>query len=134
MIFDARDHSREGVSVFNDGSYIIAEISANAKAQPSKIGGRFGRRSNHEVFTMFSWRVKKVYLVKITCVFIRYGPNRWVFMQHRKSCASTHEHPGTRRCTIHPCTLTTLTPNATDNVNSVHIWISLAIVSVDALS
>ena len=55
-------------------------------------------------------------------------------------CAFTHEHPRTRRCTIHPCTLTpTLTTTQQNHVNSVHIWISLETVciffraSVDAL-
>ena len=39
------------------------------------------------------------------------------------------EHPGTRRCTIHPCTLTpTLTQNTTNHFIFVHIWISLATV------
>ena len=38
-------------------------------------------------------------------------------------CAFTHEHPGTRRCTIHPCTLApTLTNNTTNHCISVHIW------------
>ena len=33
-------------------------------------------------------------------------------------CAFTHEHPGTRRCTIHPCTLTTtLTNNTTKSLH-----------------
>ena len=42
-------------------------------------------------------------------------------------CAFTHEQPKTRRCTIHPCTLTTtLTQNTTNHVNSVHVWISFA--------
>ena len=44
-------------------------------------------------------------------------------------CAFTHEHPGTRRCTIHPRTLTTtLIRNKTNHCISAHIWISLATV------
>ena len=43
--------------------------------------------------------------------------------------AFTHEHPRTRLCTIHPCTLTpTLTQNTTRHCISVHTWISLATV------
>ena len=38
-------------------------------------------------------------------------------------CVFTHEHSRTRRCTIHPRTLTaTLTPNITNHCHSVHIW------------
>ena len=41
------------------------------------------------------------------------------------TCAFTHEHPRTRRCSIHPRTLTTtLTNNTTNHCISVHIWIS----------
>ena len=44
-------------------------------------------------------------------------------------CAFTHEHPGTRRNTIHPRTLTTtLTQNTSNHCISVHIWISLETV------
>ena len=43
------------------------------------------------------------------------------------TCAFTHDHPRTRRCTMHPRTLTTtLTKNKTNHCISVHIWISLA--------
>ena len=41
-------------------------------------------------------------------------------------CTFTHERPGTRRCTIHPRTLTTTL--TTNHCISVHIWISLATV------
>ena len=47
------------------------------------------------------------------------------------TCAFTHEHPRTRRWTIHPCTLTTtLTKNTTNYCISAHIWISLASVCI----
>ena len=52
------------------------------------------------------------------CVFVRNCPTRWVFGVTMDMCAFTHEHSGTRLCTIRPCSPTH------------NIWISLATVCV----
>ena len=90
-----------------------------------------------KLFTMLLfagvWGVcqKNLFCGKRICVLIINGPNRWDFMYKKDTCAFTHEHPRTRRCTIHPRTLTTsLTKNTTNHCTPVHTWISFASVCI----
>ena len=66
---------------------------------------------------------------RIICVFIKESPYRWDFVQNEHVRIHTRT-PRTRRCTIHPCTLTTALTQNTNSSNSVNIWISLATVCV----
>ena len=62
------------------------------------------------------------------CIYQKWSKS-WGFCVKMDMCTFAHEHPGTRGCTIHPCTLTpTLTNNTTNHCISVHMWISLATV------
>ena len=67
----------------------------------------------------FFWHVNKsLFCEKYVCGFDINGPNRWNFIYQWTLCGFTHEHPGTRRCTIHPCTLTpTLTKKHHKSLN-----------------
>ena len=83
----------------------------------------------------FGMSTKSILWKTHVCFYHKWSKSLWM-----DTCAFTHEHPRTRRCTIHPRTLTTtLTINTTNHCISVHIWISLASVciffraSVDAL-
>ena len=80
---------------------------------------------NHKVFTMFLLASGLGRFLACQKVFIRNGQH--LFVLHVTMGDISHDHPRTRRCTIHPCTLTTtLTKNTTHHISSVHIWTSLA--------
>ena len=99
-----------------NGDILVVDIEELENLDASEIQRR--RLSAKEVITPrrsehFTGR-SRCYVGCRVEFFIINGPSRWGLL-YKWTCAFTREHPGTRRCTIHPRTTTTTLTQDTSN-------------------